>query len=55
MQICTSPQADNHASTPSLLFTGQMPFLLPNKQHQSTEGTDPMVTENDASNMLMIQ
>jgi len=21
------------------VFTGQMPFLLPNQQHQSTEGT----------------
>jgi len=39
MQICTSLQTDNHASTPPLLFfTGQMPFLLPNQQQQSTEG-----------------
>jgi len=31
---------DNHASTPPLrLFTGRMPFLLPNQQCQSTEGT----------------
>jgi len=30
---------DNHASTPPLkLFTGQMPFLPPNQQRQSTEG-----------------
>jgi len=28
---------DNRAST-SPLFTGQMPFLLPNQQRQSTEG-----------------
>ena len=28
---------DNHASTPSLkIFTGRMPFLSPNQQHQST-------------------
>jgi len=28
MQICTSPQTDNHASTlPLKFFTGQMPFL----------------------------
>jgi len=41
MQICTSLQADNHASTPPLsFFTGRMPFLPPNQQHQSTEGTD---------------
>jgi len=32
-------QADNHASTPPLsFFTGRMPFLPPNQQHQSTEG-----------------
>ena len=30
---------DNHASTPPLsFFTGQMPFLPPNQQRQSTEG-----------------
>jgi len=39
MQVCTSLQTDNHASTPSLsFFTGLMPFLLPNQQRQSTEG-----------------
>ena len=37
MQVCTSLQTDNHASTPPLsFFTGRMPFLPPN--HQSTEG-----------------
>ena len=40
MHLCTSLQTDNHASTPPLsFFTGQMPFLLLNQQHQSTEGT----------------
>jgi len=39
MQVCTSLQTDNHASTPPLkCFTGLMPFLLPNQQRQSTEG-----------------
>jgi len=39
MQICTSLQTDNHASTPPLgLFTDRMPFLPPNQQCQSTEG-----------------
>ena len=38
MQVCTSFQTDNHASTPTTQFTGQMPFLPPNQQHQSTEG-----------------
>jgi len=30
MQICTSPQTDNHASTHHSVFTGWMPFLQPN-------------------------
>ena len=40
MQVCTSWQhTDNHASTPPLsFFTGRMPFLPPNQQHQSNEG-----------------
>jgi len=34
MQVCTSLQTDNHASTPPLNFsTGRMPFLPPNQQH----------------------
>ena len=34
----TSLQTDNHVSTPPLsFFTGQMPFLPPNQQCQSTE------------------
>jgi len=39
MQVCISLQTDNHSRTPSLIFTGRMPFLLPNQQRQSTEGT----------------
>jgi len=32
MQVCTSFQTDNHASTPPLSFlTGRMPFLPPNR------------------------
>jgi len=41
MQVCTSLQSDNHASTlypTTQFFTGRMPFLPPNQQHQSTEG-----------------
>jgi len=39
MQVCTSLQTDNHASTPPLgFFIGRMPFLPPNQQRQSTEG-----------------
>jgi len=41
MQVCTSLQTDNHASTPPLsFFTGRMPFLPPNQQRQSTEGNN---------------
>jgi len=40
MQVCTSLQTDNHASTrPLSFFTGRMPFLPPNQRRQSTEGT----------------
>jgi len=40
MQVCTSLQTDNHASTSLLsFFTGRMPLLPPNQQRQSTEGT----------------
>ena len=38
MQVCTSLQTGNHASTPTLIFTGRMPFLPPNQQRQSIEG-----------------
>ena len=39
MQVCTSLQTDNHASTaPLSFFTGRMPFLPPNQQRPSTEG-----------------
>jgi len=37
MQVCTSLQTDNHASTrPPSFFTGRMPFLPPSQQRQST-------------------
>jgi len=37
MQVCTSLQTDNHASTPTLsFFTDRMPFLPPNQQRQSS-------------------
>jgi len=41
MQVCTSLQTDNHASTtPLSIFTGRMPFLLANQQPRSTEGSN---------------
>jgi len=41
MQVCTSLQTDNHASTPLLSFlTGQMPFLPPNQQRQSNNNNN---------------
>jgi len=50
MQVCTSLQTDNHASTSLLkFFTGRMPFLPPNQQCQSTEGksTEGKIIEED--------
>jgi len=38
MQVCTSLQATTPAPT-TQFFTGRMPFLPPNQQRQSTEGT----------------
>jgi len=46
MKVCTLLQTDNHASTPPLkFFTGRMPFLPPNQQRQSTEGTQAINTD----------
>jgi len=46
MQLCTLLQTDNHASTSPLSFcTGRMPFLPPNQQRQSTEGTNRTPTK----------
>jgi len=48
MQVCTSLQSDNHASTPPLsFFTGRVPFLPPNQQCQSTEGHTIKNTQNN--------
>jgi len=45
VQICTSLQTDDDASTPSLeFFTGRMPFLPPNQQRQSTEGNHAVLS-----------
>ena len=44
MQVCTSLQTDNHATTQ--FFTGRMPFLPPNQQCQSTE----VLCYNNSSN-----
>jgi len=41
MQVCSSLQTDNHTNTlPLSFFTGWMPFLPPNQQHQNTEGNN---------------
>jgi len=48
MQVCTSLQTDNHASTsPLSFFTDRMPFLPPNQQHESTEGIITAVNNNN--------
>jgi len=46
MKVCTALQRDSHASTlPLKFFTGQMPFLPPNQQRQSTEGIIQKLTQ----------
>jgi len=48
MQVCTSHQTDNHASTsPLSFFTGCMHFLSPNQQRQSTEGIKALKAYTD--------
>jgi len=46
MQVCTLLQTDNHANTPPLCFYRPVPFLPPNQQHQSTEGTSWLVNQS---------
>ena len=49
--ICTSLKMVNHASTTSLKpFAGQMPFLQPNQQRQSTEGI-----KNESNILVVVQ
>jgi len=43
--ICTSLQTDNHTSISPLSFTGQMPFLSPNQQRQTTEGLSSLISK----------
>jgi len=52
MQIIrNSLQTDNHASTLSLnFFTGQMLFLMPNQQYQSTEASNDPTEKNKFKN-----
>ena len=46
--VCTWLQTDNHANTPPLIFCiGRMPFLPPNHQRQSTDGTTDRHSIND--------
>jgi len=35
---CLAPDRQPHQHPTTLFFTGRMPFLSPNQQHQSTEG-----------------
>jgi len=47
MQVCAALQTDNHASTSPVFFTGWMPFLPPNKQRQSTEGSSSYLEDSE--------
>jgi len=48
MQVCTSLQTDNHASTPP-----PDDFLLPNQQRQSTEGKLHNKSKQDVKGKLV--
>jgi len=53
MQVCISPQTDNHASNPPLsFFTGRVPFLPPNQQRQSTEGIKALKAYTNTNNIV---
>ena len=56
MQVCTSFQTDNHASTPPLsFFTGRMPFLPPNQQRQSKKGKQRVNAYSLKQNIIVIK
>jgi len=48
MQVCISLQNNHAIILPLSFFTGRMPFLLPNQQRQSTEGTLSQKNNNNA-------
>jgi len=42
MQVCTTFQRDNHASTPTTqFFTGQMPLLPPDNSVEALKALEP--------------
>jgi len=47
MQVCILLQTDYHASISPQCFTGRMPFLPPNQQHQSTEGSSHLASASE--------
>jgi len=52
MQVCTSLQTDNHASTSPLSFYRPDAFLPPNQQRQSTEGHIASTQLSTVENLL---
>jgi len=53
--ICTSLQTGNHISTSSLISTGRMLFLIPNKQCQSTEGKKTWPIKQKLKQVVVIE
>jgi len=50
-----APDRQPHQHSTTQFFTGRMPFLLPNQQHQSTEGNTQMeqtTQKRNASNPI---
>ena len=53
--ICTSLQTYNHASTSSLhIFTGRMPSLPPNQQHQSINHCNMWCTSGIVDDIIFV-
>jgi len=52
MQIYTSPRQITMPTSHHSVFTGWMPFLLPNQQHQSIEGNHNKITRCNAAKIL---
>jgi len=55
--ICKSAPSSRQITMPAphhSVFTGRMPFLLPNQQHQSTEGISDLPVSQSTKTALSI-
>jgi len=47
MQVCIAPDRLPRQHLTTQCFTGRMPFLPPNQQHQSTEGSSHLASASE--------